>query len=58
MVVRVSANRKSLQANRKVNSPAVISELRLIGSTIETNVRRWPAPSTRAASTIAGGSRS
>ena len=55
VVVRVRANRKSPQVNRNVNSAAVISALRLIGSTTETNARTGPAPSTRAASTSAGG---
>ena len=55
-VVSVSANRKSLQLNRKANRPAVMTALRLTGSTIDTKVRTKPAPSTRAASTISPGS--
>ena len=55
-VVRVSAKMKSLQANRKANSPTVISEFRLIGTTTDRTIARSrPAPSTRAASTIEGG---
>ena len=46
---------KSLHANRKANSPTVISEFRLIGTTMDKNARTRPAPSTRAASTIEGG---
>jgi len=55
VVVRVRAKRKSLQANRNVNSAAVISALRAIGRTTDTNVRSWPAPSTQAASTTSFG---
>ena len=55
VVVRVSAKRKSLQVNRNVNSPAVISALRLIGITMEKNARMCPAPSTLAASMIGFG---
>ena len=46
---------KSLHANRKANSPTVINEFRLIGTTMDKNARTRPAPSTRAASTIEGG---
>ena len=38
-VVRVSAKMKSLHANRKANSPTVISEFRLIGTTMDKNAR-------------------
>src|ERR1700741_3036753 len=54
-VVIVRANTKSLQANRKANNAAVMIEFRLIGTTIDQNARQCPAPSTRAASTSAGG---
>ena len=54
-VVSVSAKMKSLQANRNANSPTVINEFRLIGTTTDTSDRTRPAPSTRAASTIEGG---
>jgi hypothetical protein len=46
---------KSPQAKMNANRPTVISEFRLIGSTIETKARSRPAPSTRAASTSEGG---
>ena len=55
LVVRVSAKMKSLHANRNANSPTVIMEFRLIGTTMDRNARTSPAPSTRAASTIEGG---
>src|SRR3712207_3329751 len=55
VVVRVSANRKSLQEKRNENSPAVMMAFLLTGTTIDTNARTRPAPSTRAASTIEGG---
>ncbi len=55
VVVSVSANRKSLQVKRNVNSPAVITALRLTGRTIERKARKFPAPSTFAASMIDGG---
>ena len=56
-VVSVSAKMKSLHAKRNANSPTVISEFRLIGTTMDRNARTRPAPSTRAASTIEGGMR-
>ena len=54
-VVSVSAKMKSPQAKMKANRPTVISEFRLIGTTMETKARNSPAPSTRAASTSEGG---
>ena len=52
---RVSANRKSLQANRKLKSAAVTSAFRLSGRTMERKTRRRPAPSTLAASRMETG---
>ena len=49
-VVSVIAKRKSAQANRNENSPAVTIALRLSGTMIEMNVRQYPAPSILAAS--------
>src|SRR5437660_8843468 len=49
-VVRVSANRKSLQANRNEKTAAVTSELRLRGSTTDRKTRTSLAPSILAAS--------
>src|ERR1700722_6405502 len=54
-VVIVRANTKSLHANRKENSAAVMIEFLLTGTTIDQNARQWPAPSTLAASTSGGG---
>ena len=51
----MSANRKSLQANRKLKSAAVTIALRLNGRTMEKKVRRRPAPSTLAASRMETG---
>ena len=51
----VSANRKSLQANRKLKSAAVTSAFRLNGRTMEKKMRRRPAPSILAASRIETG---
>src|SRR6202041_2399179 len=53
--VSVSAKTKSLQANKKLNSAAVMIPLRLTGTTTDRKIRSELAPSTRAASMISPG---